>query len=383
MSVVDNEGLVRKMHFPRMVIPLSVVLTAAMNLVLSLLAVFVFLLAYGIPVRASWLGLGLIVVALVTFTAAVAMLLSSLYVRFRDVAPIWAVLSTVLFYGTPVIYAVEVVPAGWERCVLANPIAMLLEQARHWVVDPTAPAGDHRDRGLAVGAGAAGRVRRHMRAGAVGVQPRGAAHRRAAVAPPRPGQTRSLRGRILARPKHPPRIAGSTLQTQSGVWELVRRQHGVVARRQLLELGFDAKVVDRRVASGRLHVLRRGIYAVGRPHVDRRGWWLAAVLACGPRAVLSHWSAAVLWRMCRDAGLARVDVSVPDEVVRRRRGIDLHRRWNFSALDLSTCQGIPVASPICTLVDIAADLSPSPARGGRQRSRQTRLVRVRRAAHGC
>jgi ABC-2 type transport system permease protein len=139
MSVVENEGLVRKMHFPRMVIPLSVVLTAAMNLVLSLVAVFVFLLAYGIPVRASWLGLVLIVGALVVFTAAVAMILSSLYVRFRDVAPIWAVLSTVLFYGTPVIYAVEVVPAGWERAVLANPIAMLLQQARHWVVDPLAP----------------------------------------------------------------------------------------------------------------------------------------------------------------------------------------------------------------------------------------------------
>ena len=139
MSVVDNEGLVRKMHFPRMVIPLSVVLTAAMNLVLSMLAVFVFLLAYGIPVRASWLGLVLIVAALVVFTAAVAMILSSLYVRFRDVAPIWAVLSTVLFYGTPVIYAVDVVPPGWEHAVLANPVAMLLEQARHWVVDPTAP----------------------------------------------------------------------------------------------------------------------------------------------------------------------------------------------------------------------------------------------------
>lgn len=62
--------------------------------------------------------------------------------------------------------------------------------------------------------------------------------------------------------------------------------------------------------------------------------------------------------MCRNARLARVDVSVPDEVMRRRPGIDLHRRWNFSALDLSTCEGIPVTSPICTLVDIAADLSP-------------------------
>ena len=93
----------------------------------------------------------LIVAALVVFTAAVAMLLSSLYVRFRDVAPIWSVLSTVLFYGTPVLYAIDMVPEDWEHAMLANPIAMLLEQARHWVVDPTAPRRRQRDRRLAAG----------------------------------------------------------------------------------------------------------------------------------------------------------------------------------------------------------------------------------------
>lgn len=142
-SVVENEALVRKMHFPRMVIPLSTVLTAAMNLVLSLAAVLVILVAFGIQPRWEWLGLPLILVALIAFTAGVAMILSSLYVRFRDVAPIWSVLSTVLFYGTPVLYAFELVRkfrGEWaERLLLANPIAMLLEQARHWIIDPTAP----------------------------------------------------------------------------------------------------------------------------------------------------------------------------------------------------------------------------------------------------
>jgi ABC-2 type transport system permease protein len=142
-SVVENEALVRKMHFPRMVIPLSTVLTAAMNLVLSLAAVLVFLIAFGIQPRWEWLGLPLILAALIAFTAGVAMILSSLYVRFRDVAPIWAVLSTVLFYGTPVLYPVEIVRrfrGEWaEHLILANPIAMLLEQARHWIIDPTAP----------------------------------------------------------------------------------------------------------------------------------------------------------------------------------------------------------------------------------------------------
>jgi ABC-2 type transport system permease protein len=138
-SVTDNEALVRKMHFPRMVIPLATVLTAALNLLLSLVAVFVFLVAYGLTPRWQWLLLSLILVALVAFTAAVAMILSSLYVRYRDVAPIWSVLSTVLFYATPVLYAIEMVPHPWERVVLANPIADLLEQARRWVIDPTAP----------------------------------------------------------------------------------------------------------------------------------------------------------------------------------------------------------------------------------------------------
>ena len=148
-SVVDNEPLVRKMHFPRMVIPLSTVLTAALNLLLSLVAVFGFLVAYGISPRWQWLLLPVIVVPLVAFTAAVAMILSSLYVRFRDVQPIWSVVSTVLFYGTPVLYAIDHVkkqvaegelPEWVEKLMLANPIADLLEQARRWIIDPTAPS---------------------------------------------------------------------------------------------------------------------------------------------------------------------------------------------------------------------------------------------------
>jgi ABC-2 type transport system permease protein len=143
-SVVDNEPLVRKMHFPRMVIPLSTVLTAALNLLLSLVAVFVFLLAYGISPRWQWLLLPVILVLLVAFTSAVAMILSSLYVRFRDVQPIWSVLSTALFYATPVLYTIDHVQdvrGEWaEKVVLANPIADLLEQARRWIIDPSAPS---------------------------------------------------------------------------------------------------------------------------------------------------------------------------------------------------------------------------------------------------
>jgi ABC-2 type transport system permease protein len=137
-AVVDSEAIVRKMHFPRLVIPLSTVMTGALNLLLSLVAVFVFILAYGVDPTWTWLLLPAILVPLIMLTSAIAMLVSSLYVRFRDVQPIWFVLSTILFYGSPVLYAIDTVPANAQRYMLFNPIAMLLEQARKWIVDPSA-----------------------------------------------------------------------------------------------------------------------------------------------------------------------------------------------------------------------------------------------------
>jgi ABC-2 type transport system permease protein len=137
-SVIARESLVRKMQFPRLVIPLSVVLTAALNLLVSLVPVIIFALASGVPVRATWLLLPVAVVALAAVSAGVAMALSSLYVRFRDVAPIWSVFSQVLFYGSPVIYTIDKVPGDWKRVVLANPVASIVQLARAWVVDPTA-----------------------------------------------------------------------------------------------------------------------------------------------------------------------------------------------------------------------------------------------------
>src|ERR1041384_7458374 len=78
-------------------------------------------------------------------------------------------------------------------------------------------------------------------------------------------------------------------------WVLAGRQHGIVARRQLLALGFSARSIEHRIARGRLHPVMHGVYAVGWPKLTTRRRWMAAVLACGDEAVLSHRSAAALW----------------------------------------------------------------------------------------
>ena len=126
-SLVDRENLVRKIHFPRMVVPLSVVLTAYFNFLLNLLVVIVFALASGVEPRISWLELPLLLVFLGLFVIGIAMLLSSLYVRFRDVQPIWDVVAQALFYASPVIYVIEKIPQpAWKHIVMCNPVATVL-----------------------------------------------------------------------------------------------------------------------------------------------------------------------------------------------------------------------------------------------------------------
>ena len=140
-SVVERENLVRKIHFPRLVVPAAVVLTAMFNLALNLFAVAIFVFASGVPVRLSWLMLPLLIMALVVFATGIAMLLSALYVRLRDVGPIWEVIMQVLFYGTPIIYVIELVHVEWlQRLMMMNPLGAILEQVRHTVIDPRAPS---------------------------------------------------------------------------------------------------------------------------------------------------------------------------------------------------------------------------------------------------
>jgi very-short-patch-repair endonuclease len=136
------------------------------------------------------------------------------------------------------------------------------------------------------------------------------------------------------------------------VAEIAGRQHGAISVRQLREAGLGGNAVLERCRAGRLHHLHRGVYAVGHiaPSNERR--WMAAVLALGDGAVLSHRSAAALWSLLRaDAG--RVDISLPGRSGRKRReGIRIHRPESLPRQETTSRHRIPVTSPARTLVDL-------------------------------
>ncbi len=140
-SVVSQEGVVRKTQFPRLVIPISTVVTGAFNFGLNLMIVIVFLFAFGVDPTWTWLLFPLAVAFLFALTATVSMALSVLYVRFRDVAIIWTVLAQVLFYATPILYPVDFKEsATFENLMMINPLAVIFEQVRVWVLnEPNAP----------------------------------------------------------------------------------------------------------------------------------------------------------------------------------------------------------------------------------------------------
>jgi very-short-patch-repair endonuclease len=148
-------------------------------------------------------------------------------------------------------------------------------------------------------------------------------------------------------------MTGQIPQSMSAAaWGLARAQHWVITRSQLLAVGFTRHAIDWRVAEGRLHPVHRGVYAVGRPQLSRLGELMAAVLACPEGAVLSHGSAAELWRIGpRRSG--NIELSVAGKSV-DRPGLTVHRR---RAVEAVRHQAIPVTAPITTIVDIAPRLT--------------------------
>jgi ABC-type polysaccharide/polyol phosphate transport system ATPase subunit/ABC-type polysaccharide/polyol phosphate export permease len=139
ISLVQNEPLLRRLPFPQLAVPLSVVAMALFDLCMSSLAVLAFTLAAGVTPRLTWLEVFPLLLFLTVLVTGVSMLLSALFVRYRDVDHVWALVRQALFYASPILYVVTAVPESLKPFALANPLAAVFTQFRHAVIDPTAP----------------------------------------------------------------------------------------------------------------------------------------------------------------------------------------------------------------------------------------------------
>jgi putative AbiEi antitoxin of type IV toxin-antitoxin system/uncharacterized protein DUF559 len=149
---------------------------------------------------------------------------------------------------------------------------------------------------------------------------------------------------------------GAKLQVDRAIAALAARQHGLVTRPQLLALGVGRRAIGHRLARGRLHAVHRGVYAVGHRILAKDAAWMAAVLAIGPDAVLSHRSAAALWGI-RMTARTRIEVTAP-RGVRSRQGIQVHEA-RLADDEMTVERAIPVTTPARTLLDVAAVIPPS------------------------
>lgn len=142
-SVVEREGLIRKISFPIISVPLSTITSVFLTLFLNYFVVMVFAILSGVTPTWRWVQIVPLLILLYIVAASVGVALSALYVRFRDVKPIWEVIAQVMFYGTPVIYTIEFVQQKSEtlaQIMMCNPVATILQQMRHSVIDPASPS---------------------------------------------------------------------------------------------------------------------------------------------------------------------------------------------------------------------------------------------------
>ena len=140
-SLVQNDNLVRKIQFPRVALPLSVLLTGLFDLVMNMVVVFIFMAASGIEVRLTWLELPLLLGVLAAFALGLSMIVSALYVFARDIEPIWGVVTQAFFYATPVLYPIDLLKAeneGLAEIAMYNPVAMVIQQFRYALIDSDA-----------------------------------------------------------------------------------------------------------------------------------------------------------------------------------------------------------------------------------------------------
>lgn len=154
---------------------------------------------------------------------------------------------------------------------------------------------------------------------------------------------------------------------------LAGSQYGVVSLAQLKGVGLGQGAIEHRVRAGRLHRIERGVYAVGHTVLGADGRRLAAVLSCGPGAVLSHRSAAAHWRLCAGA-TTRFDVAVPAAGGRRsRKGIAIHRMASLRPDEATIHRGVPITTVARTLLDLATVVSPRALERALEESERLRL----------
>ncbi len=140
VSIFTRENLVRKMAFPISAIPLSTTITATLTLILNLIAVIIFMAISGVTLHWTTLEYPFLIIAIFVITLPFSFILSVLYVRFRDVQHIWDVVIQMGFWASPIIYPIEKVPDNFQRILMFNPVAAVIQQVRHAVIDPTAPS---------------------------------------------------------------------------------------------------------------------------------------------------------------------------------------------------------------------------------------------------
>lgn len=169
----------------------------------------------------------------------------------------------------------------------------------------------------------------------------------------------------------------SRLGPDEAIARLAARQHGVVSRAQLRSAGIGDGSIARRIQSSRLHRVHRGVYLVGHTAAPPRSREMAAVLACGPRAAVSHRSAAGLWGLLSPDRLSAVDVTVVDSWAQSRPGVEVHLARRLEKRDVRQLDSIPITSPARTLLDLAAVVPPDAFERALAEAEARRLVHQR------
>lgn len=138
-SLVSRERTLRSTDYPRILVPMSGVVTSWFTLTVGLPVAFFFLVINGVSPTWTWLFLPVILAVLFVIALAVSLLVSTLYVTIRDVKQIWGVAARAFFYASPIVYTIDFVPESWRQVAYVNPLAPVLTQTRAWMVDPSAP----------------------------------------------------------------------------------------------------------------------------------------------------------------------------------------------------------------------------------------------------